>query len=265
MTGPYPTPAPAFPSGRFVVLGAGTSALEAVKERHLEPTPETSEALRELGKYGDTAVADSLTEMATHVQSVVPDLVGLSLGMVQEGLTFTLVASNETAARLDAVQYLDGGPCVAAGHSGKVVTQHGSDLLDEEQWRLFGLATAAAGVSSTLSLPILRDGRVFAGVNLYAGSEGAFDDHHDELAGLTGGWASGAVANADLSFSTRLEAAATPERLRERSTVDRAIGVLVAAHGVDDAAARERVRQAAARAGITEAQAAEAIIELLAT
>jgi AmiR/NasT family two-component response regulator len=53
--------------------------------------------------------------------------------------------------------------------------------------------------------------------------------------------------------------------LRERSTVDRAIGVLVAAHGVDDAAARERVRQAAARAGITEAQAAEAIIELLAT
>jgi hypothetical protein len=58
----------------------------------LEPRPETSDALRELGKYGDTAVADSLND----------------------------VASNERAARRDCVEYLDGGPCVAAGHSGDV-------------------------------------------------------------------------------------------------------------------------------------------------
>jgi hypothetical protein len=86
----------------------------------LEPRPETSDALRDLGKYGDTAVADSLNDVATHVQAVVPDLVGMSLGLVRGGLTFTLVASNETAARLDCVEYLDGGPCVAAGHSGDV-------------------------------------------------------------------------------------------------------------------------------------------------
>lgn len=230
----------------------------------MEPTPETSDALEQLGRYGDTAVEDSLYDMADNVQAVVPDLVGLSLGMVRDGLTFTLVSSNETAARLDAVQYLDGGPCVAAGHSGDVVTFHDGDLLDEEQWRLFSQATAAAGVAATLSMPILRHGRVYAGVNLYAGSEGAFDGHHREIADLTGAWAPGAVANADLTFSTRLEAAAAPERLRERSTVDRAVGVLVGAQGVDGAAARERLRQAAARAGITEVQAAEAVIEMLA-
>jgi GAF domain-containing protein len=110
------------------------------------------------------------------------------------------------------------------------VTYHEGDLLDEEQWRLFSQATAAAGVATALSLPIVREGRVLAGINLYAGSEDAFDGHHEELAGLAGGWAAGAVANADLSFSTRLQAAEAPPRAR--------------------------VRQAAARAGITEGQAA---------
>jgi hypothetical protein len=69
----------------------------------LEPTPETSDALQELGKYGDTAVAGSLNDVATHVQAVVPDLVGMSLGLSRGGLTFALVASTETPARLRAV------------------------------------------------------------------------------------------------------------------------------------------------------------------
>jgi GAF domain-containing protein len=231
----------------------------------LEPVPETSAALRELGKYGDTAVADSLFAMGARMQAVVPHLVGVSLALVQEGLSFTLVASNETAARLDAIQYIDGGPCVAAGYTGEVVNFRGSEALDEDRWRLFSLATAAAGVCSTLSMPIMRSGAVFGGVNMYGSTPDAFDDHHEELAQISGAWAPGAVANADLSFRTRLEAAAAPGRLRDRSTVDRAVGVLVGSQGVADPVARELVRQAAARAGITDAQAAEAIIELLAS
>ena len=104
--------------------------------------------------------------MATHVRAVVPDLDGTKLGLVRGGLTFTLVASNETAARLDTMQYLYGVPRLAAGHSRDFMTYHEGDLLDEEQWRRFSQATAAAGVATTLSLPIVREGRVFAGINL---------------------------------------------------------------------------------------------------
>ena len=37
-----------------------------------------------------------------------------------------------------------------------------------------------------------------------------------------------AVSNADLSFSTRLEAAAAPDRLRDRIAIDTAVGLLAA-------------------------------------
>ena len=53
--------------------------------------------------------------------------------------------------------------------------------------------------SSTLSIPLMSDGRVYGGLNLYGGTPRAFDGHHDELAELYGGWAGGAVTNADLS------------------------------------------------------------------
>lgn len=105
---------------------------------------------------------------------------------------------------------------------------HGGDLLDEEQWRLLSQATAAAGVATALSLPIVREDRVFAGIKLHAGSEDAFDGHHEKLAGLAGGWAARAVANADLSFSARLQAAEARQRLREQNIVDQAVGVLAA-------------------------------------
>lgn len=41
----------------------------------------------------------------------------VSVTVAEVGLTFILVASAETAAALDAVQYLDGGPCVDAALS----------------------------------------------------------------------------------------------------------------------------------------------------
>jgi len=71
-------------------------------------------------------------------------------------------------------------------------------------------AEALAGISSTLSLPILGDGHVVGGVNLYGATSDAFDGHHEDLADACGAWAAGAVTNADLRFNSRVRAAATP-------------------------------------------------------
>lgn len=229
----------------------------------MEPIPETLEAIKELAKYGDTEIATELDRMARRVQEVVPQIVGLSLGLVEDGLTFTLVSSNERAAGLDAVQYVDGGPCVAAASEEHRVDWNVADVLDEDRWRIFARAGAAAGVAATLSLPIMRNDRVVGGVNLYASDPGAFDGHHEELADLCGAWAPGVISNADLSFSTRLAAAEAPERLRNQDTVDQALGIISSAQHIDVAAATERLREAAARAGISETQAAQAIVGLL--
>lgn len=228
----------------------------------MRPIPETVEASRELARYGDDDVLGHLNRAAAQVREVVPDCLGLSLSMVRDGLSFTMVATDEEVAVLDALQYLTGGPCVAAVEAGHGFATSSEDLLDEERWQLFARGTAARAVRSTLTLPIVEDSRVVGTVNLYGGSSRAFDGHHEELAGIFGAAADLAVTNADLGFRTRRSAEDAPARLRQSEVVDRATGILSAKAGLDVATAHERLLEAADRAGVPAYEVAEAIIEL---
>ncbi len=75
------------------------------------------EALAELVTLDGPDVDELLVDLGRRAAVVVPDLVGLSLGLSREGVTFTLVASSAGTAAVDAAQYLDGGP-VRRGHGG---------------------------------------------------------------------------------------------------------------------------------------------------
>jgi GAF domain-containing protein len=225
----------------------------------MEPLPQTIEALRELARQGEVSLGIELYAMARRVRGVVPELVGLSLGVIEDGVTLTLVASTEQLAALDAVQYLDGGPCVAAVDRAEPLNVNVGDLLDEDRWGLYARASAAIGVASSLSLPIMDGDRVVGGVNLYASTEDAFTGLHEEVAQAVGSDPALAVANADLSFSTAKLAIEAPNRIREGGDINNALGIIAESQGVNISTARERLRNAAARAGITEAQAARAI------
>jgi GAF domain-containing protein len=229
----------------------------------VEPIPETVEALRELTRFGDESIARALLRITRNAELVVPELVGVSLSLVSENLTFTMTASAGPVAELDGMQYLAGGPCEVTLQTGVRQTYQAGNVVDEERWRLFARATAAAGIESTLSLPILEGGVAVAGINLYASTPDAFEGHHDEVADATGGWAEGAVRNADMDFTTRFQAAETPERLRAETLVDQAVGALMSQWGIPVDAAEERLRNAAQRAGISDAQMARAILGLL--
>lgn len=227
----------------------------------MEPIPETAAALAELAASGDSGLRAELDLRARLVRTFVPDCVGISLASVQHGVTFTLVATSEEIAVLDAVQYLYGGPCVDAAHTDEVweFTSDDEALLDETGWHRFARATAAHTVASTLSLPLLHDGDVVGTVNLYAASAQAFTGVHEELATIFGAWAPGAVTNADLSFSTRDTAREAPQTLRDRARVDRAVEMLAAAADLTAEEARDSLREAARRAGVTEARLAETL------
>jgi GAF domain-containing protein len=229
----------------------------------VEPTPETREVLDKLQHLGDESIAVQLQRMSRRAIEIVPQCVGLSLGLLHDGLTFTLSATSDDVAALDVVQYLDGGPCVDGAQDGRHIEV--DDLLEESAWRMFAEASAAAGVRSSLTLPILGSGEVVIGtVNLYASAPDAFEGRIDELAVALGAAAGRAVANADLSFSTRLAAAEAPQRFEDRSEVDIALGIIAESQGVNLATAAERLRSAAARAGISEVQAARTVRGLLA-
>jgi GAF domain-containing protein len=229
----------------------------------LKPIPQTVEAARELGRYQpDFDVLGYLQETADKVQALVPDCVGMSLAWVDHGVTFTLVASDAEIAVLDAVQYLAGGPCVEGVERQQGLAVNKEELLDEERWRLFGDATAAKGVMSTLTLPLLEHGTVVGSANLYGASAHAFDDHHEEIAELLGARVSDIVRNADLSFSTRRAAERAPEALRAQHSVDQAVGMIVASMRVDADTAVQRLLEASERAGISAEQFARALVNL---
>lgn len=226
----------------------------------MEPIPETDAALVELERYGDTDLRKDLERLTSSAEEQVPGLVGVSLALVSEGLVLTYVASDDRVAALDGLQYVDGGPCVEAIELDRSLTTDMEDVLDESRWQIFAQGSAAAGIRSTLSMPIRRDGVVTGGVNLYGAHSDTFRDRAEELAELFGAWAPGAVANADLSFASRLEAAKGPEQLREQASVDQAIGLLVSARGLDPDAAEERLHNAAARAGVAVSVVARALL-----
>jgi len=229
----------------------------------VEPLPETVEALRELTRFGDDSIARTLLRISRDVERIVPDIVGISLSMIEENLTFTMTATTGPVAELDGMQYLAGGPCEETLRTGEPHTYRAGDVVDEGRWQLFARATSAAGVESTLSLPILRGDVVIAGVNLYGSTPDAFDGHHEAVAEACGAWVGGAVENADLDFTTRFRAAETPDRLRAETLVDQAVGALMSRWGISVDDAESRLRNAAQRAGITDAQMARAILELV--
>ncbi len=226
----------------------------------MEPIPETAEAVDDLDPSADegSLLAD-LTQLANRAREIVPDLIGVSIAPLEHGLTFTLVATAEDVAVLDAVQYLAGGPCVEAALTDHVV-EFQPNPLDEDRWRLFAEATAARAVRSTLTLPMLSGERVSGTVNLYAASARAFVGHHEQLAGVFGAWAPGAVANADLSFTTRTDAEQAPRTIRNQNIIDMATGIVAAQLGVDVDTAVARLRDAASRAGVSLFQLARDIV-----
>ena len=229
----------------------------------MEPIPQTLEALHELDvSLDEEALLARLCSTADLAREAVPGLVGVSMASRDQGVTFTLVATAEEIAVLDAVQYVASGPCVDAVDLGHGITTSAGGLLDEARWSEFARASAAAGIHSTLTLPVVDEGVVVGSVNFYGRDEDTFVDRHDALADIFGAWAPGAVANADLSFTTRADAEQAPRRLRQAALVDTATGILAADRDTSLAKARDHLDGAARRAGIPVEVLAAVVIEL---
>ncbi len=226
----------------------------------MRPVPETREAFDWLGAYGDWHLEESVQQMADRVREIVPECVALSLTMREGDLTFTLTTDKPGALLLDAMQYLAGGPCEAAVLEGSTrVTPR--PPTDEGEWQLFARAEGLAGVASTLSLPVVEGTETIGGVNLYAVAPDAFEGRVEEVAAACSAWARGAVRNADLSFTSRVRASATPSRLRQGGLMDTATGYVAAHQDLGLTEALDRIQEAARHAGVSEAELARFILD----
>lgn len=225
----------------------------------MEPIPETEAVVDEYGPFttGDLDLVEDLKRRSLWVRNIVPTCIGITMTSTEQGVSFTLVSSDEQVAVLDAIQYAVGGPCVESVAAERVLAYTQDDFLGEASWQLFARATASASIASTLTLPIVVDGAVAGSVNLYATTQDAFEGRHEQVADIFGAWAPGAVTNADLAFSTRTVAEQAPLVLREQVQIQVALGILMKDQGLDVEAARARLYDAAHRAGVTVAMVAE--------
>ena len=199
--------------------------------------------------WGEVDLLDRFLELSTQVRDLVPDCVGMSASLREHGVTLTLVSSDELVGALDAMQYVDGGPCVQALMDEQVLDGNEQRSLDEE-WELFAAASRHGEIASTLSLPVPWESSGVLGFNLYAASAKAFLGLHEELADLLGAWAGGARVDTDLLFRTRGVAERAPVILREATKLAVQAGRLGRYRGIDVVEAQELLVRAAARAAV---------------
>lgn len=226
---------------------------------NLRPVPEMQRALAGIGVYpSDPHLAASLQATTDNVQRFLPDCAGLSISLVRSGdLTYTFVRTDTLTGVLDAMQYIDDGPCEAAARSGEEVRI--DDMLSDEDWPLFSRVSTAAGILSSLSLPLRRGPHLVGSVNLYGDTPHAFTGKEEELADTFGAHVQAMISHADLS-DPPLPDADGQLGPGEQAIIDEAIDVLTATYAFERATVKRRLAEAAARARTSLLSAARGIL-----
>jgi GAF domain-containing protein len=155
----------------------------------------------------------------------------------------TVAASDERAALADEAQYGAGeGPGLAAMETGEVV--YVRDQESDHRWEIYRLAALDRGVRCSLSLPLLVDGASAGALNLYDGrGPNKFDATARDRAEVFA-----RQAATVLTIALRLRAHErmsdqVVEALRSRSTIDQALGILMAQEQCDADTAFTLLRQ----------------------
>ena len=122
----------------------------------------------------DEDLLRSLQDLAHQARQGVPGCDGASVSLLRDGGPVTLAASQDWVTACDQAQYeRHRGPCLEAMETGRPVTV--DDYTLERRWPGVPQDLTAAGVRSSLSLPLNRPGQPVAGLNLYAAAPRAFD------------------------------------------------------------------------------------------
>ena len=216
--------------------------------------PASASALRWLSQTSPVDLTAHIDALAASVVRLVPSCVGVSLTILDQDLTFTLVASDREPS---------GGRTHAHPPEGSRAPDRasGEQALDESLWLSDALTTAAPGVRTTLTLPVTSQGRLDGSLQVYATDPDAFVSATPALQRLAGTCASAPITNSDLAFTSRQRAEHAPAILENSAIIDRAVGRLVAAHSLDLCAARSRLYDAAAREGMSVPDVARAVVD----
>jgi GAF domain-containing protein len=205
-----------------------------------------------------------INELMTELAMLAAGLQGsgwASCGIVLDvgGLPSAIACSDELAARVEMIQQVVAdGPRLTAMCTGQVACVE--DTAQPGQWAEFGARAAAAGVGSSLSVPLTVGDRQVGALNLYARDAGAFGETRVRWARGIAAAVSGVLALA----ASRAEQARQVEDLRAaldaRAVIDQAIGILMAQQRCTSDEAFDILRRASQRRNVKLRDVAAGIV-----
>ena len=175
----------------------------------------------------DHTIESVLQKVAELANDVVAGADEVSVSLVGDRGASTAVFTGELAKDLDERQYVDGrGPCLDAATGGETVLV--PDTATETRWPGYSRAAAAAGMRSSMSVPVPVQQTVHAALNFYSRRPEAFDADSEALGATFASYAAVAVANMHLFESTRRLAENLEVAMQSRAVIDQAKGILMA-------------------------------------
>ncbi len=205
--------------------------------------------LRDLSRVvlADRALEEVLTEITEIAARGIPGAESVSTTLMRGEKPFTAAYSGDMALHADEMQYAEGyGPCMDAGRGGVVLRV--DDMRTEQRWPKYAARVSAAGVRSSMSVPLPYQGNAIGALNVYSSEPGAFVSPESLNAGRDVAEAMAvAVVNAAAHHRLSEQARNMQLAMETRAVIEQAKGVLMAQRRVDAEQAFEILRDASQR------------------
>lgn len=238
-----PTPDPGLTS-----TGPALSSAEEIQNLILD-SADFEAFLSELARYSAHQVAGDGDDA----------LCGITL--LRDRKAATIGWSSDSAREVDEIQYsLSQGPCLTAAEEEREV--HVPDLFEEDRWGTdYADAVAAHGLRSVLSLPFNLQGDAKAALNLYSDVPYKFDE---KAAARARGYTreiSQALRLA-VRFSLHTDNATNLRAtLESRTTIDIAVGIVMAQNRCSQETAVRILRDASSNSNIKLRDIAKSLVD----
>jgi GAF domain-containing protein len=193
-----------------------------------DPVREGIDALARFFVGVDT-LGDTLTKVSELAcVALSADMAGIT--MMVGGRPGTGVFTDPVAPQIDTEQYRTGrGPCLDAFHD--QVPYRIDDTATEKRWPEFVARASAAGIITTLSLPLAGPDEPLGALNLYSRHSGRFGEKETRQAEMLAAQAAIVLANANAVHDARQLNENLNQALTSRRTIDYAIGLLMSTGG----------------------------------
>ena len=212
------------------ILSTGDQRDEGASDA--EPALDLTQALAELARIDLRThdLAQVLQRIAELAEKSLPGAEEVSVSLIDGGDPFTPASTGPMALSADEAQYAEGsGPCLEAASSGKPVLVQ--DMTVDQRWPGYVPQGRAAGVGSSMSVPLPVQAPVLGALNIYAGRAHAFDEDSMGAAQAFAGYAAVAVANAQLYETTAALARQLEEAMASRAEIEQAKGLIMGQRG----------------------------------